>query len=604
MAVEDLIDDGYWDVGGTWHPTPDSTRAAILAAIGEEDPVAVDAVAVVRQGESRPWSRRGELRLEDGSTRRLDGQLPGDLPLGYHDFHDDDGRSARVIVTPRQCLKPERPVWGWAVQLYAARSRRSWGMGDLADLRMLGAWSADLGAGLMLVNPLTAVAPLVPPEPSPYYPTSRRFFNPLYIAVEEVPGADRLGDELERFAGMGRALNQGRLIDRSAIFRLKYEALRRIWEHQPPTTGFQEFCGQGGRSLDEYAAFSILAREHGGDWRAWPVEYRDPSSGAVTSLMNERRNEVDFEKWLQWLIDRQLEQAKGALPLVLDLPIGVDPGGLDSWVWQDTLAQGCTVGAPPDPFQEEGQNWSLPPFIPHRLRAAGYEPLIQSVRASLKHSAGLRIDHVMGLFRLFWIPKGKSAVEGTYVRYPAEEMLGILALESHRAGAFVVGEDLGTVEPEVREKLREYSMLSFRLLYFEDVPPKEYPPLAMATVTTHDLPTLAGTWSTDPPEAVDGFQPPGNGSNPEMRRRLQQRVGISDHASAVEAIEATYRKLAEAPSLVLLATLDDAAAVRQQPNLPGTTHEWPNWSMALPGGLEALAESDLPRRIAWALRRS
>ncbi len=292
------------------------------------------------------------------------------------------------------------------------------------------------------------------------------------------------------------------------------------------------------------------------------------------------------------------------LPLMHDLPIGFHPGGADAWIWQDLLAKDCTVGAPPDAFNPQGQNWHLPAFVPWKLRAAGYEPFIQTIRAAMRHAAGLRIDHVMGLFRLYWIPQGCSPAEGTYVRYPADDLLGIVALESRRAGAVVVGEDLGTVEPGVRPRLAARNILSVRLLWFEPQPPAEYPYLAMAMSTTHDLPTLAGLWTGRDLAAQQSPDLPANEEWQKLRRHYGHLVGLPAEAAVECVIEATYRLLAHAPSAILLATLEDALAVTERPNMPGTTSQWPNWRLALPGGLEALETAELPRRIAKALRRS
>jgi 4-alpha-glucanotransferase len=284
------------------------------------------------------------------------------------------------------------------------------------------------------------------------------------------------------------------------------------------------------------------------------------------------------------------------------LPIGFDPGGADAWSWQSLLATRCTMGAPPDVFNTAGQDWQLPPFVPHKLREAGYEPFIQTIRAALRHAGGLRIDHVMGLFRLYWIPEGFGPQRGGYVRYRADEALAIVALESHRAGAFVVGEDLGTVEPEVRQRLAEHQVLSFRLLWFEKQPAERFPRLAMAAATTHDLPTVAGLWTGRDMEEQRA-QGHSDAALVELRAHLAQLIDKPDTTLPADAIEATYRLLGRAPSLVLVATLEDALGVTLRPNVPGTTTERPNWSLGLPGGLEALERSPLPRRIAGALTR-
>jgi len=606
------VDAGYHDIGGQWHETSPETRRAIHASMGVEDAAAgpgqQDPVRVVYPGAPVVWPRPGELRLEDGGTLRVQDHLPADLPLGYHEFHPNDAAGTMlVIAAPKECLTP-RGAWGWAVQLYAARSRESWGIGDLADLRRIGRWSAGLGAGLVQVNPLGAAAPVVPQQASPYYPSSRRFLNPLYLRVEEVPGAERLGPGLERLAAAGQALAADRHIGRDAVFRLKEEALRQIWAGFTADDDFDRFCREQGAELDHFAAYCALAALQGGDWRAWPAGYRDPKSPPVRAFARGHPREIGYHKWLQWLLDRQLAAAAEALPLVQDLPIGVDPGGADAWVWQELLAEECTIGAPPDAFNPQGQDWNLPPLVPHKLRAAGYRPFLQTVRAALRRAAGLRIDHVMGLFRLFWIPCGFGPARGAYVRYRADELLAIVALESRRAGAFVVGEDLGTVEDCVRAELAARRVLSFRVLWFEDRPPASCPELAMAAVTTHDLPTVAGLWSGDDlaEQRALGFE--AEGAMLSLRRRLAELVGLGDEGAAptaiAEVIARTYRRLGEAPSLILAAALEDALAVTERPNMPGTISQRPNWCLALPGGIEALETSPLAREIAAALGRT
>jgi 4-alpha-glucanotransferase len=285
-----------------------------------------------------------------------------------------------------------------------------------------------------------------------------------------------------------------------------------------------------------------------------------------------------------------------------DLPIGVDPGGADAWAWQDVLAMDATVGAPPDLYNTRGQDWGLPPFVPHRLAAVGYEPFVQTIRANLRHAGGLRIDHVMGLFRLYWIPRGMSPTEGAYVRYPAEDLLAILALESHRAGAVVVGEDLGTVEDGVRGRLRAHRVLSYRLVWFEEARPARFPRLAMAAVTTHDLPTVAGLWTGADLAAQQalGLQPNEEGLRA-IRRRVRRLTRLPADAPVEQVIERTYRLLGEAPSVFVTATLEDACATPDRPNMPGTVGEWPNWCLALPSPLEDLERRLLPGAIAAAL---
>ncbi|MGO9113204.1 MAG: 4-alpha-glucanotransferase [Thermoguttaceae bacterium] len=599
-----------------WEEIPADTPAAILDAMGgpEANRVAPgrEAVRVVRAGTAVPWPTPGQLVLEDRSRRPVGEILPADLPLGYHDFYPTAGDwKTRIIVTPWQCVEPREPYWGWAVQLHSTRSRQSWGIGDLADLRRLAEWSTGLGAGMMLINPLGPPAPVAPQGASPYFPTTRRFRNPLYLSIEDVPGYEWLGPQLAQLAAEARRLNALPRIDRDRVFHFKQQALQAIWAQGNAIWGegskdgeFTAFRREQGLSLERFATFCVLAEKFGPNWRKWPEEYRRPESAAVTRFATEKSNEVGYHAWLQWLLDRQMSDASRAIPILQDLPIGMDPGGADAWEWQDLLAQGMVVGAPPDAFNADGQNWQLPPFAPARLRGAAYEPFIETIRAALRHAGGLRIDHALGLFRLWWIPEGEHPRQGWYVRYPADDMLGIVALESHRAGALIVGEDLGTVEPGVRQRLALRRMLSCRLLWFEDCPPADFPELSMASVTTHDLPTIAGLWSGSDEAAQRSI---GLTVGSEMRRlrdHLRQMLGVESDAPVAEVIEAAYRRLAEAPSRIITATLEDAQAMAERPNMPGTIEQWPNWSLVLPQDIETMAEAELPRRIARALGRT
>jgi 4-alpha-glucanotransferase len=288
--------------------------------------------------------------------------------------------------------------------------------------------------------------------------------------------------------------------------------------------------------------------------------------------------------------------------LVQDLAVGVDPRGPDSWIWQDEFAFGMRVGAPPDEFNTMGQDWAMPPFDPWRLRDGGYLPWIAALRTGLRHGSGLRVDHVMGLFRLYWIPEGAAASEGAYVRYPYHDLLNILTLEAHRAGAFVVGEDLGTVEEEVRRDLDERKVLSYRVWWFEDEPREAWPADALGAVSTHDLPTVAGVLSGSDIDAQRRIgMHPNEEASTALRSKLMQRTGSDDSSPVEDVITRAHVDLARAPCLVLAATLDDALAVEERPNMPGTLGEWPNWSLALPYPLEDIEQMPLPRSIAEQL---
>jgi 4-alpha-glucanotransferase len=287
--------------------------------------------------------------------------------------------------------------------------------------------------------------------------------------------------------------------------------------------------------------------------------------------------------------------------VIQDLPIGVDPNGADAWSWQDLLADGVTVGAPPDEFNTSGQDWGLPPFVPGRVRRDGYRPFIETIRSSLT-TGGLRIDHVMGLFRLWWIPSGAEPSDGAYVRYRADELLAIVALESHRAGALVVGEDLGTVEAGVREALCDHNVLSYRLLWFEDDLPSAWPRSAMAAITTHDLPTVAGLWDgSDLEEQRRCGLRPNEAGTAAIRQRLKAAGGLAEDASSTDAVIAAHRLLARAPSILLSATLEDAVVEPQRTNIPGADGKRPNWSLSLPVPLEEIRHRAVPVEIAHAL---
>jgi 4-alpha-glucanotransferase len=600
------IADGYEDALGVWRRLAAPTHAAIRAAMGAEgDAPPAPRVMVVRRGQPRAIHGPGRIDLEDGGVLHVDGALPADLPLGYHSLSTrDDPAPTRLIAAPERCA-PARRGWGWAAQLYATRSTESWGIGDLADLRRLGRWAGRLGARMLLINPLTAPLPLATQQPSPYCASSRRFLNPLYLRVEELPGAAALGPEVERLATLGRALNGERIIDRGRVFALKMEAFEHLWRRGAARDReFERYVTSSGPSLREFAIFSALSERYGGGFRAWPPAYRRPDAPDVAAFAAEHADRVRFHQWLQWCLDRQLARASAETPVMQDLPIGVDPDGADAWAWQDALAVGATVGAPPDRYVKRGQDWGLPPFVPHRLRAVGYQPFVETIRAALRHAGGLRIDHVMGLFRLFWIPTGLPPAEGGYVRYPADDLLAIVALESQRAGAVVVGEDLGTVEAGVRERLAQNGVLSYRVVWFEDEPPSTYPGSAMAAVTTHDLPTIAGLWTgADLAEQHALGLEPNEAAIEGVRKRLSVLTGATPDVSIGDVIDATHRRLAEAPSVLITATLDDALAVAERPNVPGTTDERPNWSLALPAPLETLEMTPLALRIAATLAR-
>ncbi len=594
----------YEDAAGRVVAAPTATVEACLQELGAPDGTEPPAAAPLILHPGDPVEAPIALLTEDGRELRIEGSVGKDVPLGYHTT-EAGGSPRPLIVSPSRCHLPRRlRLGGWAVQVYAARSRASWGIGDLADVRQLGEWAAARGAGFALLSPLNAT-PLTPPiEASPYLPTSRLWRNPLYIRVEEVAGRDALGADLEPLAAAGRALNGERLIDRDAVAALKLAALERILATVGPGEGFAGWRREQGAALESFATFSAIAEQHGGDSRLWPRPLRDPSSAEVAATRAASAGRVTFHAWLQWVLDRQLTSASTALPLIADLPVGVDPGGAEVWADRDLFATGFSVGAPPDLFNRAGQDWAQPPWNPRRLRARGYQPLAAVLRAGFSQAMGLRIDHVMGLFRLFWIPRGATPADGTFVRFAAGEMLDILALESVRAGAVVVGEDLGTVEPVVRAEMAAREILSYRLLWFEEGKPSSFPRRALCAVTTHDLPTIAGLWSgADTDAQRQAGVVVNEAGTAELRGRLE-RVVPPGEVAVDEVVAAAYGALAASPSALVAAALEDAAQVVERPNMPGTTGaRWPNWRLALPQPLDQLLASPLATRLAEILGR-
>jgi len=571
-------------------------RRAVLLAMGLDpdaplDETAPDPVRLLR----RPGERvepAAELVLEDGTSCGVVRRLPRDLPFGYHRLRSDS-RDQLLIAAPRAARAPRGRTWGWAAQLYALRSSESWGIGDLADLRGLAAWSAGLGASAILMNPLNAPNPGPDPDPSPYYPSTRRFRDPVYLRIEEVPGADRLAGELEELAAAGRELNGERRIRRPAVLAAKRAALDRIWgARDADEPSFLAYRSAQGEPLRRWSIFAALSERHGPGWQAWPGALRDPASPAVADFALQAADRVAFHAWVQWLLDVQLERAGSAgAGLINDLPVGFDPGGFDAWDWQAELTREATIGSPPDRFNPVGQDWGLLPFVPHRLRAAHYRPFVETLRAAFRHAAGIRIDHALGLFRTWWVPRGAAADGGAYVTAPSEELLAIIALESERAGAVAIGEDLGTVGAGVRAALAARGILSTRVAYFERRL-EAVPYLAQVSVTTHDLPTVAGVWTgadLAELEAIGAAHDPA--AERGLRRRLEEVSGLPSTAGVAEVISAVHGTVAATPAALLTATLDDALAVPERPNIPGTGQgQRPNWSLALPIPLEALLE--------------
>lgn len=590
------IAEGYHDFEGRWIDVPQATIDAIRQVMAQED---APGPFVVRRGETLAFDAPVDIELEDGTV--LDGVLsvPQDAPLGYHRV-TADGSSRDLILGPERCYLPDGyRVWGWAVQLYSLWSKRSWGIGDLGDLATFGRWAADNGAEVVLLNPLHAAPPTTPYENSPYYPSSRCFLDPLYVDVESVPGAEVLDASTREVA---RSLTASSQVERDAVRDAKLGALEKIWRTTGAHRDAQDFLSERGDALEGFATYCVIAESHGADWRAWPEMLRHPSGRAVADV---RRSETDrflFHVWIQMLLDEQFARAAESIGIINDLAIGVAPSGADAWLWQDSFATGVSIGAPPDDYNLDGQDWGILGSDPSGLRADGYRAFIEMVRSSMRHSAGIRFDHVMGLFRLFWIPGGMSAREGSYVRYPSDDLITILALESHRARSFVIGEDLGTVEDGVREEMAERNMLSYRLLWFLDQPIDELPALSMASANTHDLPTTIGLWEgSDLRRQEQLGLIPATGFADKMIERICHHLRLNRDASVREVVEASCKALAASNSAVVIVAIDDAVGTAHRYNYPGTTGDL-NWTTRLPVPLEELTHHEGAERIARIMR--
>ncbi|MBD3236059.1 MAG: malto-oligosyltrehalose synthase [Candidatus Eisenbacteria bacterium] len=625
-------------------------------------------------GEQRGEVPLGQLPVEQ--RREVDGRPYvqvgfdfGDLPeLGYHRFElrrsgeEEPWATMSLIVTPPSCYVPPRlatraGVWGPSIQLYALRSPRNWGIGDFTDLRELLSLCADRGSGILGLNPLHALFPHDPERASPYSPASRRFLNWLYIDVEAVPEfshcqAARALVADPAFQARLRTLREQERVDYAGVAAVKQRALELLYEHfrrehlaaeSDRGRAFRAYRADRGHPLWHCALFQALAEHHADEdaarwsWPAWPDAHRDPESEAVARFAEKHRARIEFYQYVQWLAESQLAAAGRhswelglEVGLYADLAVGVDAGGAETWGQQDLYALSTRIGAPPDDLNLKGQDWGLPPIVPARLRDRAYAPFIDVLRANMRHGGALRIDHVMGLMRLFWVPEGATPLEGAYVRYPFADLLGILALESHRNRCLVIGEDLGTVPDEVREALGPAGVLSYRVFFFERQEggelraPEEYPAQAVVTASTHDLPTLAGYWrgrDIAVREALDLYPSP-EVHEAQLVARAQDRAQILLALSRAELLpegtsldtafhpdmtpqlsEAIHHYLARSPSWLLLFQLEDVLGQTEQVNLPGTTDQYPNWRRKLTVDLETLAADARFARLTERLQK-
>lgn len=588
--------------------------------------------------------RLGEMQF---TRYRYDLTAAGVAPAeGYHRFEldadtDAERAATTLIVAPARCYRPpalagDGRVWGLALQLASLRSRRNWGSGDFGDLTALIDFAADAGAGAIALNPLHALKAVEPQQASPYSPSSRLFGNPLYLDIEAIP--EFAICELARravaeagFQAQLRALRATELVDFAGLAAAKREILEllyRCFRDRHRGTGdardaaFEAFLAGGGEALRGHALFEAIAEKlhaegltGAADWRRWPEPLRDAHGAAAARFAKENAERVELHAYLQWQFEAQLDAAAAraadrglGVGLLHDLAVGIDPGGSERWSDPRLYASVAAVGAPPDVYQPAGQNWGLPPLIPDGLRDAAYAPFIATLRRNMRGAGALRIDHVMGLLRLYWVPDGAGAQAGAYVGYPFDDLLGVLALESQRNRCLVVGEDLGTVPPEVVAGMRRCGILSLRPLYFESGPdgevvgPERFLHEAVVSIGTHDLPTLRGYWQghdLDVRRSLGQFAAPGaldaQRSLREADRarilRALQREGLLEGVENPRAwsptlADAVHRFLARTPTKLLLFAMEDVFGQIEQINVPGTIDEHPNWRRKLAHELE------------------
>ena len=614
---------------------------------------------------SLPVAERSVLDGVAFERRTVSTRLPSRLPLGYHRLSVEirpkgiggalEG-STTLIVAPERCLTVEEVVpggrtWGIGLQLYALKGGDDWGVGDFDDLGRFAEVAAGLGAGLVGLNPLHALFPADPNHIGPYSPSSRSFLNVLYIDVERVPELAATPDAQariasEEFRSRLAAVRAAELVDYPAVSALKLPVLetlhatfRALDERDPRRLAFDAFRREMGEPLRHHAVFDAL-HEHFYRrdsslwmWRNWPPAFQDPNSPEVQAFVAEHADRVDFFEYLQWEADRQLGEAaergrKAGLSIGFyrDLAVAAHPGGAAAWADPRSLVQSANVGAPPDQFNLKGQNWGLAPLSPVGLRESAYGSFVAMLRANMRHAGALRIDHVMALQHLFWIPADGS--DGAYVEYPMQDLLRIIALESRRNQCIVIGEDLGTVPEGFRPAMERAGILSYRVLYFERGPdggfkaPREYPAEAMVTVTTHDLATFKGFWTNRDLEwrqRLDLYPDQGARDKDAWDRgvdrwRLLQalsREGLkpgsypTDEGSqpfSRELMEAVHRYLSRSPGRIAMVQIEDALGEAEQPNLPGTVDQHPNWRRRLGVPVEAMAGDEGLRSLADAVR--
>ena len=599
-----------------------------------------------------------ERWLDNALVKRWRLPLPGLPPLGYHRLRlaSADGAEAimQVIVAPRRAHVPDavadgRKAWGLATQVYALRDETDWGVGTYKALAGLAAGAARLGAAAIGINPLHALFPSQPDKFSPYAPSSRRFLNIAYLDIESIPEFRECLEAKRMFASPGFQANLARLrgyplveyVDVAQLTRPLLEVLYKWFraEHLEDSRGqdFRAFQQEGGRAAELFCTFEALhekfAREGNSYWRQWPEELRHPASPAVARFTLENRERVEFFWWLQFVADQQLAAAHqaglangAAIGLYRDLGVGIAGDGAESWLEQDNLSLGVSVGAPPDPLALKGQDWGLIPLNPIRLREAAYAPFIGVMRANMRHAGALRLDHAMALQRLYWVPPGASADQGAYVRYPVEDLFRLVALESRRNRCLIIGEDLGTVPEGFRERMDRMSLFAYRVMVFEQKDgrfkaPEEFDENALSIFATHDLPSARGYWNGSDivqREKLDLYPRPGMGEEERQARAADRKKlveafaaqgllpadfpveGKLSDADAGKLAEAAHVYLGRSRSRLMMVQIEDILGMDSQMNLPGTTTQHPNWRRRFPVDVATVLAD--PRLVAQAGR--
>ncbi len=677
------------------HPAESEASAEYSLSLLQNTQARLDSVIVAIEGEAVEAVWRGQQAAGETFTWRIDqetgGVLEGSaslaagvsganvlrlplagLPSGYHRIEircADDSETSSLIVAPQCAYTPPawqregRKDWSITTQLYSLRSERNWGIGDFSDLAELARHAAALGASSIGLSPLHALFPAIPRHLSPYSPSSRAFLNAVYIDVEVVP--ELAGDAAARallasdeFQASLQAARASEFVDYETVWSVKLQMLRLLFaafQHesgQQPrgdrALAFAAFKEAGALALLSFARFEALQQHFvdngtGASWHVWPDAMRDVGSPAVAEFAATHADAIEFSLYLQWEADRQLGEVAQKMRdygmttgLYRDVAVGVDPNGAEAWSDQTMLVSGASVGAPPDAYNPIGQDWGLTPLNPVALQQCAYAPFIAAVRANMRHAGAIRIDHVIGLKRLFWVPSGMAAAEGAYLSYPYEHLMAIIAIESQRHQCLVVGEDLGTVPEGFREDAARRALLSYRVLMFEReggdgqfMPPEHYPELAAAAVSTHDLPSLAGLWSGRDLEWRSQLElyPDEHGAAHDLAFRSATRSAllaalvrhgdlaqqVAQELASVEApsaqamtklATAAHCFLAKAPSRLLLVQVEDIAGEVEQMNLPGTVDQHPNWRRKLQRSIDHLFADPALIGMLQAINRS